>query len=76
MCSTNSQEKVSNLEAKTITKHIEMWNLYAITTLYFSKHYESILKLNWYISEFCNRGDTILRHGGLHTDLNQCNQGS
>ena len=24
----------------------------------------------------CNRGDTILRHGGLHTDLNQCNQGS
>ena len=24
---------------------------------------------------FCNRGDTILRHGGLHTDLNQCNQG-
>ena len=25
---------------------------------------------------FCNRGDTILRHGGLHTDLNQCNKGS
>ena len=25
---------------------------------------------------FCNRGDTILHHGGLHTDLNQCNQGS
>ena len=24
----------------------------------------------------CNRGDTILHHGGLHTDLNQCNQGS
>ena len=24
----------------------------------------------------CNRGDTILRHGGLHTDINQCNQGS
>ena len=24
----------------------------------------------------CNRGDTILRHGELHTDLNQCNQGS
>ena len=23
-----------------------------------------------------NRGDTILHHGGLHTDLNQCNQGS
>ena len=20
----------------------------------------------------CNRGDTILRDGGLHTDLNQC----
>ena len=26
--------------------------------------------------EPCNRGDTILHHGGLHTDLNQCNQGS
>ena len=24
----------------------------------------------------CNRGDTILHHGGLHTNLNQCNQGS
>ena len=24
----------------------------------------------------CNRGDTILHHGGLHTDLNQCIQGS
>ena len=24
----------------------------------------------------CNKGDTILRHGGLHTNLNQCNQGS
>ena len=24
----------------------------------------------------CNRGHTILRHGGLHTNLNQCNQGS
>ena len=24
----------------------------------------------------CNRGDTILRHGGLHTDLNQYNQQS
>ena len=24
----------------------------------------------------CNRGNTILHHGRLHTDLNQCNQGS
>ena len=24
----------------------------------------------------CNRGDIILHHRGLHTDLNQCNQGS
>ena len=24
----------------------------------------------------CNRGNTILRHGGLHTNLNQCNRGS
>ena len=24
----------------------------------------------------CNRGDTILRPGGLHSDLSQCNQGS
>ena len=24
----------------------------------------------------CNRGNTILRHGGLHTNLNQCIQGS
>ena len=23
----------------------------------------------------CNRGNTILRHGGLHTNSNQCNQG-
>ena len=31
---------------------------------------------NVYTMCVCNRGDTILRHGGLHTDLNQCNQGS
>ena len=24
----------------------------------------------------CNRGNTILRQGGLHTKSNQCNQGS
>ena len=29
---------------------------------------------NWI--SLCNRGDTILHHGGLHTDLNQCNRGS
>ena len=24
----------------------------------------------------CKRGDTVLRHGGPHTNLDQCNQGS
>ena len=28
------------------------------------------------LQKVCNRGDTFLHHGGLHTNLNQCNQGN
>ncbi len=39
-----------------------------------------VINISYAIGKFVcfvfNRGDTFLHHGGLHTNLNQCNRGS
>ena len=57
----------------------KIWR-YSVTSNFkwkiFSHKIKSRMGQNFVCLFVCNRGNTILHHGGLLTNLNQCNQGS